>query len=340
LLLSPKTKEKFWARDLRPGVNLCSTFLATDTTVRTDSRGTPYLSLKLVDRTGSVDARMWRLPKELLGGLDEPEYVYVEGNAHDYRGMLQVKVERMKVLAREDVEEDDYLPATEQDRKSLADEVLETGRAIANAHLKELFERMVADEELWEAFCTAPAGKGMHHARIGGLLEHSVHCLRLARALAEIYPVNEDLLFFGAIFHDIGKTQELSWKGGGFSYTTPGRLQGHVILGDRIVVAHVASIPDFPEELALQISHIMLSHQGEKEYGSPEQPKTLEALLVNLLDNLDARVAMFLETTRNVALGGWSHHENPLKRALYVPNEPSEDANEAGHSEGEKRGAF
>jgi 3'-5' exoribonuclease len=254
--------------------------------------------------------------------------------------MLQVKVERMKVLAREDVEEDDYLPSTEKDRRTLAAEVVEAGRAFANAYLRELFERMVADEELWEAFCTAPAGKGMHHARIGGLLEHSVHCLRVARALAEIYPINEDLLFFGAIFHDIGKTRELSWEGGGFSYTTPGRLQGHVVLGERIVAAHVSSIPDFPEELALQISHIMLSHQGEKEYGSPEQPKTLEALLVNLLDNLDARVAMFLETTRNVALGGWSHHENPLKRALYVPNEPSEDANEAGHSEGEKRDTF
>jgi len=320
---------------LRPGVNLCSTFLATDTTVRTDSRGTPYLSLKLVDKTGSVDARMWRLPKELLNGLDGPEYVHVEGNAHEYRGMLQVKVERMKVLARDDVEEDDYLPATERDRGDLAVEVLEAGRAFTNAHLKELFERMVDDEELWEAFCAAPAGKGMHHARIGGLLEHSVHCLRVAQALAEIYPVNKDLLFFGAVFHDVGKTRELSWEGGGFSYTTPGRLQGHVVLGDRIVAAHVASIPDFPEELALQLSHVMLSHQGEKEYGSPEQPKTLEALLVNLLDNLDSRAAMFLETTRNVSLGGWSHHENPLKRALYIPNEPSEE-NKTDHPEGEK----
>ena len=308
---------------MRPGVNLCSTFLATDTTVRTDSRGTPYLSLKLLDKTGSVDARMWRLPRELLNGLDGPEYVRVEGNVHEYRGMLQVKVERMKVLAREDVEEDDYLPSTEKDRRALAAEVVEAGRAFANAYLRELFERMVADEKLWEAFCTAPAGKGMHHARIGGLLEHSVHCLRVARALAEIYPINEDLLFFGAIFHDIGKTRELSWEGGGFSYTTPGRLQGHVVLGDRIVSAHVTSIPDFPEELALQISHIMLSHQGKREYGSPEQPKTLEALLVNLVDNLDARAAMFLETTNNVAAGGWSHHDNPLQRALYVPDEPS-----------------
>ena len=313
-------------RDLAPGVSLSSTFLATDATVRTDSRGTRYLSLKLVDKTGSVDARMWRLPRGLLDGLDGPEYVHVEGNAHEYRGMLQVKVERMKILARDEVEEEDYLPTTaEKDRGVLAAELVEAGRAMENAHLKELFARMVADEELWEAFRTAPAAKGMHHARIGGLLEHAVHCLRVARALAEIYPVDKDLLFFGAIFHDIGKTKELSWKGGSFAYTTEGRLQGHVILGDRIVAAHVASIPDFPEELALQLSHIMLSHQGEREYGSPEQPKTLEALLVNLLDNLDARAAMFLETTHNVAPGGWSHHENPLRRALYVPGEPSED---------------
>jgi 3'-5' exoribonuclease len=324
--LGPKAKESFWTRDLRPGTKLRSTFLATDTAVRTDSRGTPYLSLKLADKTGSVDARMWRLPRELLNGLDGPEYVYVEGNAHEYRGMLQVKVEHLKLLNKAEVEEEDYLPATEEDRESLANELIEAGQSFEDAYLKELFGRMVADEDLWSAFCAAPAAKSMHHARVGGLLEHSVHCLRLARTLAEIYPVNRDLLLFGAIFHDVGKTQELSWEGGSFAYTTPGRLQGHVILGDRIIAAHASAIPGFPQELALQLSHLMLSHQGELEYGSPEQPKTFEALLVNLLDNLDARAAMFLESTRNVALGGWSHHENPLQRALYVPDEPSNES--------------
>jgi 3'-5' exoribonuclease len=320
---------------LRPGVNLRSTFLATDATVRTDSRGKSYLSLKLVDKTGSVDARMWRLPIEFLRGLEGPEYVHVEGNTHEYRGMLQVKVERMKLLARDDVEEEDYLPATERDRSSLAAELVEAGRAFANMYLRELFDRIVADEGLWEAFCTAPAAKGMHHARIGGLLEHSVHCLRVAQALAEIYPVNKDLLLFGALFHDVGKTRELSWEGGGFAYTTEGRLQGHVILGDRIIATHVAQVPGFPEELALQLSHIMLAHQGEREYGSPEQPKTLEALLVNFVDNLDARAAMFLESTRNVAIGGWSHHENPLGRTLYVPEESSEECTDLNSKEGD-----
>jgi 3'-5' exoribonuclease len=311
-------------------VNLRSTFLATDATVRTDSRGTPYLSLKLVDKTGAVDARMWRLPAELLHGLDSPEYVHVEGHAHEYRGMLQVKVERLKVLSRNEVEEEDYLPATERDRRALAAELLEAGWGFEDTYLRELFGRIASNEELWSAFCAAPAAKGMHHARIGGLLEHSVTCLRIAQTLGEIYPVNKDLLLFGAIFHDIGKTEELSWEGGSFSYTTPGRLQGHVVLGERIVAAHVAQVSGFPEELALQLSHIMLAHQGELEYGSPEQPKTLEALLVNLLDNLDARAAMFIETTRNVSAGGWSHHENPLKRALYVPDKPAEEAENGG----------
>ena len=314
-------------------MRLRSTFLATETTVRPDSRGSPYLSTKLVDKTGSVDARMWRLPVELSNGLSGPEYVYIEGNTHEYRGMLQVKVERMRVLSKHEVEEEDYLPATEKDRESLVEELIEAGRALEDPHLRELFARMVADEELWEAFCTAPAAKAMHHARLGGLLEHSVHCLRVAEALAEIYPVDRDLLLFGAVFHDIGKTEELSWENGSFAYTTEGRLQGHVILGDRIVATHASEVPGFPEELALQLSHVMLSHQGEKEYGSPEQPKILEALLVNLLDNLDARAAMFLESTRNVAAGGWSHHENPLRRGLYVPK-MLEDR-EAGHTRGD-----
>lgn len=304
-------------------MSLRSTFLATDVTVRNDSRGAPYMSLKLVDRTGSVDARMWRLPKELLHGLPEPEYVSVEGNTHEYRGTLQVKLERLRVLNKEDISEEDYLPASEQNLANLAAELLLAGQDLENEHLRDLFETMSSDEAFWESFCSAPAGKSMHHARLGGLLEHSVQCLRIARFLADTYPVDRDLLLFGAIFHDVGKVEELSWGSGGFAYTTKGRLQGHVVLGDRLVASYIARIPGFPEELALQVSHVLLAHQGEQDYGSPEQPKTLEALLVHLIDNLDARTAMYLESTQNVSGGGWSHHENPLRRALYVPEERS-----------------
>jgi 3'-5' exoribonuclease len=300
---------------------LRSSFLATDAAVRKDSRGVPFLSLKLVDRTGSVDALMWRLPEELLRGLPDPAYVNVEGQTHEYRGTLQVKVERLNLLGREEISEEDYLPTTEKDREALAEEILLAGRGLENEHLRGLFDSMVSDEGFWGAFCEAPAAKGMHHARVGGLLEHSVSCLRIARSLAEIYPVDRDLLLFGAIFHDVGKVRELSGGGGGFAYTTEGRLLGHVVLGERLVSSHVAALPGFPEQLALRLSHLLLSHQGEIEYGSPERPKTLEALLVHLIDNLDARAAMYLETTTNVSPGGWSHHDNPLGRALYVPEE-------------------
>src|SRR5829696_9132252 len=295
--------------------------MATDAAVRKDSRGVPFLSLKLVDRTGSVDALMWRLSDDLLKGLPSPSYVDIEGQTHEYRGTLQVKVERLTVLRQEEVSEEDYIPTTEKDRQVLAEEVLRAGRGFENEHLRRLFESIVSDEDFWKAFCEAPAAKGMHHARIGGLLEHSVNCSRIARSLAEIYPVDRDLLLFGAIFHDVGKVRELSWNAGGFAYTTEGRLLGHVVLGERLVSQYIAQLPGFPEELELRISHLLLSHQGETEYGSPERPKTLEALLVHLIDNLDARVAMYLESTANVGPGGWSHHENPLGRALYVPDE-------------------
>lgn len=271
---------------------------------------------------------MWRLPAELKSGFDGPEYVHVEGHAHEYRGMLQVKVERMQVVDASEVSPEDYVPATEKDRRALAAELELVVEEVENPHLAELFALMVSDEEFWEAFCTAPAAKAMHHARLGGLLEHAVHCLRLARSLAELYPADRDLLFFGAIFHDVGKTWELSWGRGGFAYTTPGRLLGHVVLGERIIAGYIEQLPGFPEELAMHVSHILLSHQGEVEYGSPERPKTLEALLVHHADNLDARAAMFLETTQNVSPGGWSHHENPLDRALYLP-EPVEEEPEA-----------
>src|SRR5215211_2994133 len=135
-------KESFWARDLKPGTRLRSSFLATDATVRKDSRGVPFLSLKLVDRTGSVDALMWRLSDELLKGLPSPSYVDVEGQAHEYRGTLQVKVEQLRVLPREDVSEEDYIPTTEKDRQVLAEEVLRAGRGFENEHLRRLFESM------------------------------------------------------------------------------------------------------------------------------------------------------------------------------------------------------
>ncbi len=323
-------KEKFWARELEPGLSLRSTFLATDTAVRNDSRGVPYLSLKLVDRTGSVDARMWGLPDDLRQGLPEPAYVSVEGNTHDYRGTLQVKLSKLQVINRESVAEEDYLPASDKDRDALAAELWMVGDELGNEHLRELFMLMVSDAGFWEAFCSAPAAKSMHHARIGGLLEHSVQCLRAARSLAEMYPVDRDKLFFGTVFHDVGKIEELSWGGGGFAYTTEGRLQGHVVLGEKIVASFIEQLPDFPKELELELSHILLSHQGEMEYGSPQQPKTLEALLVHIIDNLDARVAMFMETTANVRPDGWSHYDNPLRRALYVPAASS--AEEAGYN--------
>ncbi|MGH3148085.1 MAG: 3'-5' exoribonuclease YhaM family protein [Rubrobacter sp.] len=265
---------------------------------------------------------MWgRLPEEFSKDPPDHAYVSVDGHTHEYRGTLQMKVERLRVLPRAEISEEDYLPATEQDRSALAAEVILAGRGLANEHLRSLFEIMVADEEFWKAFCDAPAAKGMHHARLGGLLEHSASCLRIAQGLAQIYPVDEDLLLFGAIFHDVGKVRELSWGAGGFAYTTEGRLLGHVVLGERLVASYVAALPDFPEELALRLSHLLLAHQGETEYGSPERPKTIEALLVHLIDNLDARTAMYVETTTNVSPGGWSHHENPLGRALYVPEE-------------------
>ena len=297
-----------------------ASFLATDTTVRNDSRGVPYLSMKLVDRTGSVDARMWgRLPEEFLGEVPAPAYVAVEGQTHEYRGTLQVKLERLRLLRPEDVAEEDFLPATELDRRDLAAELEEAGRHLDNGHLRDLFEVMVSDEDFWRRFCEAPAAKSMHHARVGGLLEHAVSCLRIARHLADLYPVDRDLLVFGAVFHDVGKVQELSWDKGAFAYTTEGRLLGHVVLGERLISAYIDTLPGFPEDLRLRISHTLIAHQGETEYGSPERPKTLEALLVHLIDNLDARVAMYTETTTNVSPGGWSHHENPLHRALYVP---------------------
>jgi 3'-5' exoribonuclease len=297
-----------------------STFVASETQIRSDSRGESYLYTKLTDRTGSVDALMWKLPREVVEELSGPQYVRVEGKTHEYRGTLQVKIEHLKVLPKESVSEEDYLPATEKDRLALAAEVERTGRNLDNPHLRELVELMISDKEFWEAFCTAPAAKSMHHARIGGLLEHSVQCLRIAHAIAGAYPVDRDLLFFGAIFHDAGKVRELSWDTSGFAYTTEGRLQGHVVLGDRLVASYIARLPDFPEALALQLSHVLLSHQGELEYGSPELPRTLEALLVHMIDNLDARAAMFVEITANVGGGGWSHHDNPLRRALYVPD--------------------
>ena len=297
-----------------------ASFLATDTTVRKDSRGVPYLSLKLVDRTGSVDARMWgKLPEEFLGEVPAPAYVAVEGHTHEYRGTLQVKLDRLRLLRPEDVSEEDFLPATELDRRALAAELEDAVRQLENQHLRNLFEAMVSDEEFWTQFCEAPAAKTMHHARVGGLLEHAVSCLKIARHLADLYPVDRDLLIFGAIFHDVGKVRELSWDKGAFAYTTEGRLLGHVVLGERLISSYINTLPDFPEELRLRLSHILISHQGETEYGSPERPKTLEALLVHLVDNLDARAAMYVETTTNVSPGGWSHHENPLHRALFVP---------------------
>ena len=194
---------------------------------------------------------------------------------------------------------------------------------IENPHLKTLLELIFSNEEIADSFQKAPAAKGFHHAYIGGLLEHTLSVTQLLDLVADHYQqANRDLIITGGILHDIGKIRELSFKGS-MNYTDEGRLIGHIVMAVELVDTKIAEISDFPKQLALELRHILLSHHGTLEYGSPKRPKTIEALIVNFIDDLDAKMNAFGEFINSSGEeSNWTPYHRLLERFIYKGQGP------------------
>ncbi|WP_263368607.1 3'-5' exoribonuclease YhaM family protein [Edaphobacter bradus] len=272
-----------------------SYFVLSSFQVRDRKQGGQFVSAILTDKTGSLPAVMWDDFADAVAVCTEGCYVKAQGQIARYQGRFQMGLQRLRPAAESEVDAADFLPVTRFDVEEMWTELRGYVSRFTNPDLQRLVFAFLDDPEIAQAYRTAPAAKMLHHAWIGGLLEHVLTLVRVCLATAPFYPeVDADLLVSGAVLHDIGKIRELYWKTS-FGYTLEGQLVGHISIAQRMLQEKVRGIEPFPEKLRLLVEHMILSHHGKYEFGSPKLPMTPEALLLNTLDDLEAK----MQTLRN-----------------------------------------
>ncbi|HTZ99106.1 MAG TPA: HD domain-containing protein [Candidatus Aquilonibacter sp.] len=303
--------------DLADGQLVASLFLVREKEVRTSQRtGTSWLHLELADRTGTIAAKMWENFATLAETFDCDDVVQVRGRVKLYNGRKELTLEQIIPALEQDYELGDFLPHTKYDVEKLYAEMRGAIGAMKNPWLKRLLESVVGDPSIAPRFKRAPAAMTMHHAYIGGLLEHVVSLIGLAKDVAAHYPqLDADLLLAGAVLHDIGKLDELRYTRA-IDYSTEGRLLGHITIGVALVMEKRKAIPGFPEPLGVLVDHLILSHHGSYEFGSPALPQIPEALALHFIDDLDSKMAAMNATFESGGAEMWTERNPALRRSL------------------------
>jgi 3'-5' exoribonuclease len=310
--------------ELPPQCQIDQTFLATHKQLRPNRNGQLYIQVELADKSGMITGRLWNASDDDFGGFEDGDYVRVEGHTQLYSGSLQLIIASIERADPRTIDESEFLVLSKHDLVSLEAELNAILATITSAPLKALADELLADGPLMEAFRRTPAGVKHHHAYAGGLLDHVVNLLRLADRVAPLYPaLDRNLLLVGVLVHDIGKTQELESRQG-FSYTDVGQLLGHVLLGLEIVDAKIRAIEArtgqrFEPEAAVRVKHMIASHHGQYEFGSPKLPMTLEAMALHHLDHLDAKMAGTIQLLQNEATAedGWTQYQQSQGRKFF-----------------------
>ncbi|MEA2014473.1 MAG: HD domain-containing protein [Thermodesulfobacteriota bacterium] len=323
--------KNIYVKDINAGDRVSDIFLVTEKNMAISQKGNPYLNLKLRDITGAIDGRVWDRAAEMNNIFQTGDIIHIQSNAVSFRDVIQLSISKISVINDPAVSPADYLPSTKSDISEMFESLMSIIGTIGNPHLKALLELIFEDEEIADSFQKAPAAKGFHHAYIGGLLEHTLSVTQLLDLVADHYQqANRDLIITGGILHDIGKIYELSFKGS-MNYTDEGRLIGHIVIAVELVDKKTASIEGFPSQLALELRHILLSHHGTLEYGSPKRPKTIEALIVNFIDDLDAKMNAFSGFINvSVNESNWTPYHRLLERFLYKGQKPESEGTEDG----------
>src|SRR5205814_863394 len=297
---------------------ITSTFVVVSKQVKPKKSGEPYLALTLGDRTGQIEGKMWDNVEEVLDAFEQDDFLKIKGLINKYKQRFQLTIHKLRKLRETEIDYSDYLPKTTKDIDELWQTLTNFVAGFENLHLKALVQAFMADPVIAAAYRNAPAAKTLHHAYIGGLLDHVVSLFRSCDLMCRNYPhVNRDLLLTGAFFHDIGKIHELTYNRS-FSYSTKGQLLGHLIIELEMLQAKLATLPAFPEELKTLVEHMIISHHGQYEFGSPKLPMFPEALLLHYLDDLDSKMeAMRAQFERDAESdGGWTGYNSSLARPL------------------------
>lgn len=295
-----------------------STFVVVAKQIKPKKTGEPYLALTLGDRSGQLEAKMWDNVEDVLDAFEQDDFLKVKGLVNKYKQRFQLTIHKLRKLGDTEIDYSDYLPKTTKDIDELWQTLAGFIAGFQNPHLKGLVQAFMADPEITTAYRNAPAAKTLHHAYIGGLLDHVVSLFRSCDLICQNYPqINRDLLLTGAFLHDIGKIHELTYNRS-FSYTTKGQLLGHMIIELEMLQAKLAAFPNFPEELKTMVEHLIISHHGQYEFGSPKLPMFPEALMLHYLDDLDSKMeAMRAQFEREAGLeSAWTSYNASLGRPL------------------------
>jgi 3'-5' exoribonuclease len=276
--------------ELEPNKIITTSFLVHVKEIRQKKSGEYYLSLTLGDRTGDLDAKMWDNVNDVLDAFERDDFVKVKGMVQVFHNRPQLTIHKLRRMDESEIDFADYFPASKRDAEEMWRELCGIVEAIANPHLKSLLQAFFQDEEIARRYRLAPAAKQIHHAFLGGLIEHVLSVCGLARLAADHYAnIDRDLLVTGVLLHDIGKIYELSYERG-FSYSDEGQLIGHISIATRMLHERLRRLPDFPPRLRALVEHMILSHHGRLEFGSPKVPQFPEALLLHYLDDMDSKM--------------------------------------------------
>jgi 3'-5' exoribonuclease len=277
--------------DLLSEQTITSFFLVHEKEVRNTREGRTYLRLELGDRSGTIEARMWEQFEVAAKDINRDDFVKVQARVEVYRNRPQLSVVQVRLARPEEIDLADYLPHTKGDVDKMWAELLAHAESIGSPWLKKLVNSIVADPEVARCYKRAPAAKTMHHAYLGGLLEHVIGLCGMAKVVAGHYPeLDVDLLLTAAILHDVGKLEELCYERA-IGYTTPGQLLGHIVMELETVTRAIDKIEGFPLALKTVVQHLLISHHGQYAFGSPKLPMIREALVFHYLDDLDSKLA-------------------------------------------------
>lgn len=282
--------KKIFVADLKERDSIDSPFLVRDKIMAMAKNGKPYMTLKLMDRSGEVEGRVWNRVDEFDRQFKKDDFIRIRAKASVYMGKMQLIVQDLLLVPEDSIDLGDFLPVSQNDPQQMLTEVKALVASMSDPHLKTLLEAFLADDEFTRLYAKAPAAKAMHHVYLGGLLEHSLAVARLAADICPRYPkIDRDLLVSGALLHDIGKVAELRYARS-FDYSDEGKLLGHIVIGVEMVEDKIRTLPEFPRMKRTLIKHLLLSHHGQYDYGSPKRPKTLEAVVLNFLDDMDSKI--------------------------------------------------
>ena len=316
---------KMGTPELKDGDSIEGIFLVRSKQVSTSRTGNLFISITLGNKNGELDGKIWDEAEEMGKRFNKDDFIKIRGRITSYQGARQVNIKSLERVEDDMVDVSLFIPASKRDIEEMVSELRSEIDRINNPHLKGLLSAFSDDPEFMALFKKAPAAKGVHHVYIGGLLEHTLELVMLCRDIIRHYPdADADLLVTGAILHDAGKVYELGYKRS-IDYTDEGRLIGHILLGFRLVEEKIRMLEGFPKDLAMLLEHIIISHQGRYEWGSPKRPKTLEALILHYLDEMNAKIKSFRETFEREKIDtentedqtGWSSYNRIFERFLY-----------------------